>query len=144
VSTNGGSPTNPRTVGARHAVLLPFAYPRVGVHERPGPSRRGMVRRQDAGARTQPGRAWDPPLPGPAPFAIRDSPFAVFHHPPLAARCSLLAVFLHSNRLSAPSQASRIRSRLSPAQGVVAGSKRERLRALDKHAVLPVQSASII
>jgi hypothetical protein len=194
VSTNGGSPTHPRTVRARHAVPLPFAYTRVGVHERPGPSWRadGLPARFRRHNTTGAGL-------GPAPTStntIRHSRFAIRHPPyfsirhslsftihrsPLAARCSpsftirdsrfairclspsatrhsplatrhsllatpyaLLAVFLHSNSLSAPSQASPIRSRLSPAQAVVAGSKRERLRALDKHAVLPVQSASII
>jgi hypothetical protein len=167
VSTNGSSPTHPRTVGARHAVLLPFATH--GSVCTSGLGLRGgrTVCRQDAGATTQPGRVWDPPLPGPAPFTIRDSlfairrlflftirysRFAIRRLSPLAARrrspsatpYALLAVFLHSHSLSAPSQASPMRSRLSPAQGVVAGSKRERLRALDKHAVLPVQSASII
>jgi len=78
VSANGGSPTHPRTVGARHAVPLRLAYPQVRVRQRPGSSRRAMVRRQDAGATTQPGRVLVPPLPGPAPFAIRHSPFAVF------------------------------------------------------------------
>jgi hypothetical protein len=44
-------------------VPLRLAYPQVRVHERPGSSWRAMVRRQDAGATTQPGRVWDPPLP---------------------------------------------------------------------------------
>jgi hypothetical protein len=50
----------------------PYLYGPAG-----GPSPRAMGRRQDAGATTQPGRVWDPPLPGPAPSTIRDSPFAV-------------------------------------------------------------------
>jgi hypothetical protein len=84
----------------------PFAYPRVGVHQRPGPSRRGMGRRQDSGATTQPGRVSDPPLPRPAPFTIRHSLFAIrclflfairclspstTRHSQLATRHSLLA-----------------------------------------------------
>jgi hypothetical protein len=103
VSTNGGSPTHPRTVRARHAVPLPYAYPQVGVHERPRASPRATGRREDANATTQPGRIRDPPLPGPAPFTIHHSPFTIHHSPfairhlsPLAARHSLLAVFHHS------------------------------------------------
>jgi hypothetical protein len=112
LSTNGGSPTHPRTVGARHAVPLHLAYPQVRVHERPGSSRRAMVRRQDAGATTQPGRVWDPPLPRPVPFTIRDAPFADAavhsaraqqrcaptnsHHSPFAIRHSLYLTIRHS------------------------------------------------
>jgi hypothetical protein len=39
------------------------------------------------GATTQPGRVWDPPLPGPAPFTSR----CLFRCSLLAARCSPLA-----------------------------------------------------
>jgi hypothetical protein len=39
------------------------------------------------------GRVWDPPLPRPAPSTIRYSQFAIRRSFPLAARCSLLAVF---------------------------------------------------
>jgi hypothetical protein len=36
----------------------------------------------------RPGRVWDPPLPRPAPFAIRFSLFAAFDHSPFAIRHS--------------------------------------------------------
>jgi hypothetical protein len=143
VPTNGGSPTHPWTVGARHAVPLPCAYPQVGVHERPRASPRpwsdgkmpapqhnrgGSGTRPDLDQHHSPfairhslalrcsrqgaatlrpydfadlpqGRVWDPPLPGPAPFAIRRFfhwLFAVFLRSPLAARRSRSFTIRHS------------------------------------------------
>jgi hypothetical protein len=94
VSTNGGSPTHPRTVGARHAVPLPFAYPRVSVHERPGPSRRadGLPARCRRHNTTRGGSGTRPYLDQHhSPFAIRHSLSFTIRHSPLATRYSLRA-----------------------------------------------------
>jgi hypothetical protein len=71
-------------LAARHSPSFAIRHSQFAIR----PSPRAMGRRQDAGATTQPGRVWDPPLPGPGPFAIRYSRFAVFRHSPLATRDS--------------------------------------------------------
>jgi hypothetical protein len=101
---------HPVSVGARHAVPLPFPYQQVGLCTREGRSSAapptipaGYSRRVwnflGPPRYVAAGRVWDPPLPGPAPFAIRRFfSFAIplFLCPPLAARCSLLGIFPHS------------------------------------------------
>jgi hypothetical protein len=80
-------------------------------------------------------------------FAIRDSRFAIRCLSPSTARRSLLA----ARRLSPLEQSVRAIAGIPDTFPSIAGTScgrrietRERLRALDKHAVLPVQSASII
>jgi hypothetical protein len=89
VSTNGGSPTHPRTVGARHAVPLRLAYP-TGPWARaawlfaagdgpPARCRRHNTTRAGLG----PAPTWTSTIP--------HSPFAIprFFHSPFAIRYSL-------------------------------------------------------
>jgi hypothetical protein len=101
VSTNGGSPTHPRTVGARHAAPRPLlthgSVCTSGLALRGGGWAAGKIpapQHNRGGSRTRPYLDQHH-----SPFAIRYSlfavffysPFAVFHHPPLATRNSPLA-----------------------------------------------------
>jgi hypothetical protein len=103
-------PRHSVTVGARHAVPLPLAYPQGRVRERPRPSPRGAGpparcrRHNTTGAGLGPAPTWtsavqhSPFTIHHSPFAIRDSLFAVLA--PLAARCSPRAVGVHERRLA--------------------------------------------